>query len=452
MNQSIATPLASTLHQDSSEYYNESDTPQDWFVFVALCIDTVAIVATDLYLFCNRRRYPIKRKNVPLTIALSFFGLVWLWSTFVAREHLEMLYEFRLVVRCSVWDFWLQYLFGQTLWMTCVILRLHRFYRFYKDRPSKRISRALFVACVLPMLVVCSMVEFLQDTSESSQSQGDDDDYCETKTEWKVLVIACIAYQSLIFLVLVFMVRGLRNSTRTFNWYDEVPHFVRGALFAFILFVMGILISLGGYSEHVWGRLVLTCIVLLCTTYFFFSIVSRPIRTNCRVGSRYTFEFRDFMQSEDSRAFFIDWVRNHAQEDVRQHLNPVNIANAHRMLTEYNDNDTKHDKAANRSTEKAQFSANMLTIHNNFYELYVDPASPKSLPMELDVEELEDFRIEDAMAWILETLERHFWPLFQQDVENGTLAYFQRISGDPEADQITDNDRAILLQEIKHNQ
>lgn len=271
----------------SSEGDEYASYPSDYVAFVLCCIVTIAFASTNVYLVLNRRRYIIKRKAPGMMIALSFFGSIWLWSTFVSGEHLEMLLEFRRAVRCTVWDFWMQYLFGQTLWMCIVILRLNQFYCLYRNRSPRRSGRVLFLICFAPMAIVCSMVEYatswqqLAITTTSSSETYTAEDYlspCTTELEWKIALIACITLEAIILLAQIYRVRGIRKTSDAFAWYDETSHFVRGAFVAFVMFFVGIVIVLGDYGNSVWGRFAFTCMVLICTTYFYFSVLWKAIR------------------------------------------------------------------------------------------------------------------------------------------------------------------------------
>lgn len=453
----------------SSEEDEYTSYPSDYVAFVLCCIVTVAMASTNVYLALNRKRYIIKRKAPGMMIALSFFGSIWLWSTFVSGEHLEMLLEFRRAVRCTVWDFWMQYLFGQTLWMCIVILRLNQFYCIYRNRSPRRSGRVLFLICFVPMAIVCSMVEYATSWQQLATTASSDSlSQCTTDIEWKIALIACITLEATILLVQIYRVRGIRKTSSAFAWYDEVSHFVRGAFVAFVMFFVGIVIVLGDYGSSVWGRFAFTCMVLICTTYFYFSVLWKAIRINCSVGPRYVNEFEPFMRDTGARAFMFDWLRNAADTveidtDYEEsggggaELRPIDIANAYTMLSEHRTKVMEAQRLGKQDPLKASAIQEATQLKKKFLDRYVEANSATRLPLSDYIRQLDsnsDEIIEQSMRWLLDTLERHYWKPFCQDSDSGLLAYFRQLSQDPESTEhvFSDEDRQILLQHVNKQQ
>ncbi len=237
----------------------------DYIVLGGALFFTIYGIIIIIILTKNRNAYlPLKTKNVPNLVIIIVAGIMHVWGTFLANDHIE---AFRYIkhIDCTLWSYVLQYALGLNIWFSAILYRCTSYgLLFGSMKPGNcfanrdKIRILLMVALSLPICTICLLV-FILNGSVYSEEMGT----CMSKKIWKGAVLLWIVMG---LIVLALFTLFVRNRV-TDKFYDESKIMKGIAKWSILIITFNAAISFSEFINFSLGRSFFTLNIIFLHFY-----------------------------------------------------------------------------------------------------------------------------------------------------------------------------------------
>eukprot|EP00002_Diphylleia_rotans_P025101 TRINITY_DN4963_c0_g2_i3.p1 TRINITY_DN4963_c0_g2~~TRINITY_DN4963_c0_g2_i3.p1 ORF type:complete len:472 (-),score=85.03 TRINITY_DN4963_c0_g2_i3:198-1613(-) len=269
---------------------DSSDDLIDSFVVGFASFTGFLILVSALYIVRHRRKWlPFRCKSLHLFLLGVFGGLVWLASIQVANQHygsMDLTDD-----ECIFWIYGGQLVLGQNLYVYAMVIRLYRLYFIlvrHKDIPHMAFTNVGFM--LLPSLLA-AIFAFIYHGSEYSE------DMCRVEDP---LWLTILGFLFMLPIVLLLGLSWLTRSIRT--EFNEHKVTLTGAIFSLLTSVFIATIVLLNMRENVYGRMMITLMVVLNVNYYYWFTIGGSLFSYMTNNVEYLERYRNLIRR--SNPFF----------------------------------------------------------------------------------------------------------------------------------------------------
>lgn len=249
------------------------DEPMPYYPSLAILILSGLVYSSGffslLYAIHHRFYPPLKAKHVPL-LGTAFIGC-FLWFMGELHSNGILGYNHWLTRMCSVWDVWIQFVFGIELLICVLVIRLYSLYCVFVKGKAISDVRLLWPVVVfyIPALAVglFSLLGPPAYTTSYDSLHG----YCSMHIYTKVSMFAIGAFG---LLILGWFTWSLRNIRKGFNEFKELR---LGFYVALVTLLVNTVILLSAMNYKLWGKYLIVAVNLISGNMYLWLVISKPL-------------------------------------------------------------------------------------------------------------------------------------------------------------------------------
>lgn len=238
----------------------------DYIVFFWCLLVTFAQTTSLIFYIWKRREYtPLRTKNYYYVYAAYIFGLVIIWATFIANDHMDKLNVIENHL-CLFWSWILQYSIGFSMWYLFLIQYIISIaFRDFKWTKRVPIRVAIILFCILPINILVIIIWATDGTKFNA-----DQNTCVSDIVWKIYLIVWLVC-CMLFMFAVAIYLYLHFKPETFAEYNALKHIL---IIVFTIFLLDAIINIFGVVHYRFGRFVFTSSVAFLHGFIHFRFVS----------------------------------------------------------------------------------------------------------------------------------------------------------------------------------
>lgn len=315
-----------TTVSQSSETVNslspDSTGVLDIIVFVVLSVYTVLLISLIVYVKVASRKWMCLKSKAPNVIfSIGMTGIIWMWSAFIANEHLPiftLLNEFS----CTLWNIWMQYVFGLNFMLAVLIGRLHYYYmlggKFLMGMGAYSSSNLIMFLCALPVFIVAVGIEYNVGVKRIHGT-------CFTDAAWKYAL--SISFLLALFVVVLYIVIGINVSRRRIiGDYRELRQSI---IFSSPAILLVFILTLTRQNIHYIGRSCIELSIMFCVGMLLWGLFGKALVAVVNKETAYEEGYKallnttnvppkidsmqDVFENNGVYIFFMDWLKNRGQ-------------------------------------------------------------------------------------------------------------------------------------------
>ncbi|KJE93623.1 hypothetical protein CAOG_04382 [Capsaspora owczarzaki ATCC 30864] len=278
-----------------------SPTGGDWAMMILALVNIVVNLIAISYLVYWRTWAPIRAKQLDLLIISTSASFIWLLGTFSATRIIP---QTGGMLECAFWSWWVQFVFGALLWISCIILRMYRLYVILiktQMRMNSMKHPQVWMYTRLAVISVPGLIFFIAMTAIGASYiepqptlEGPFMKLCtmDTYAVYGVFAVS-VAYM----VPCVILIYQLRNIRKFLNEFREAK--IAFACIVSCVVVYGV-IFVAAWQLRVWGRVLAAMIILFIINVCFWTIVGRTIYGRLFHPEAFLEEFNQNKQKEVS--------------------------------------------------------------------------------------------------------------------------------------------------------
>lgn len=264
---------------------------QDWLTVSLVCTTTLVLLVGCYLVFRLQRHYPpLRARHWAKLLGMSIFGLLQVWVTLVANNHLGNSWDYK-AASCVFVNYWLEYVLGLNGWMILLLLGLldhgavfHPQLRQLSVRQLRRRQQLVVLLLSAPVCLIAIVITWTPGAVYFAEGT------CHTQT-WYKLVLALWVLGSCVVILAFNRYLGKTQTEGAHKFFNEYAALRDVGQYGVLVLAINGTIAVAGLLNYATARLLFTGLLACLHSYTFLRLYGMRLLRALRKDERYARRF-----------------------------------------------------------------------------------------------------------------------------------------------------------------